>query len=170
VAVAVLIAAAVVGTSFPASALLREHHQVSAADAQLARVDQQNALLAEQERQLNDKTEIQRLARQDYQLVLPGESLFNVLPAAGQSVTTPQGTTSLGDPANQPLVSPADAPDMTPDPGNPAGGSGGSSGSSGSSGSVSGSVSGTSTPTTVAPQGSGGGFWHRVTSTLEFWR
>ena len=156
-AVAVLVAVAVVGTSFPASALLGEHHKLATSDAQLARVDHQNALLAEQEQQLNAKTEIQRLARQDYQLVLPGESLFNVLPATGQSVTTPQGTTSSGDPANQPLVSPADAPNMTPDPGLPT--------------ATTTPAAGGAPATTVPSRGpDGGGFWHRVTTTLEFWR
>jgi len=163
-AVAFIIAATIVGTSFPASALLAQHHQLSAADAALARVQHQNALLAQQEQQLNNKTEIQRLARQEYQLVLPGQSLFNVLPADGQPATTARGTGSLGDPGAQPLVSPANAPDMTPDPGNP------------STGTTLGSSSGTASTTTTLPASSsttdsgGGGFWHRVSSTLEFWR
>jgi cell division protein FtsB len=159
-AVAAVVALAIVGTSFPASALLTQHHQLASANAQLAKVQHQNALLAEQEKQLNDKTEIQRLARQEYQLVLPGQSLFNVLPADGQPVATGGGTTSLGDPGSQPLVSPSNAPDMTPDPGNPTtSATGASSGSS---------------PTTTTPASSssstGGSFWHRVTSTLEFWK
>ena len=112
-AVAFIIAATIVGTSFPASALLAQHHQLS---------------------------------------------------ADGQPATTARGTGSLGDPGAQPLVSPANAPDMTPDPGNP------------STGTTLGSSSGTASTTTTLPASSsttdsgGGGFWHRVSSTLEFWR
>ncbi len=160
VAVAALIAATIVGTSFPASALLAQHRQLSAASAELARVQHQNALLADQERQLNAKTEIQRLAREDYQLVLPGQSLYNVLPAAGQSAPTAGGVPSLGDPADQPLVPPADAPDMSPDPGLPATGTTGTGAQRAPTAAASG-----------ASNGAGGGsFWHRVTATLEFWK
>jgi type II secretory pathway pseudopilin PulG len=158
--VATVVALVIVGTSFPASALLSQHHQLASADAQLARVQHQNALLAEQEQQLNNKTEIQRLARQEYQLVLPGQSLFNVLPADGQPVATGGGTSSLGDPGSQPLVSPSNAPDMTPDPGNP-------------TSDATGTSTGTSPTTTTTPTSSGasvGGFWHRVSTTLEFWK
>jgi len=157
VAVAALVAVAVVGTSFPASALLGEHRTLAATDAQLARVDHQNALLTQQQQQLNAKTEIQRLARQDYQLVLPGESLFNVLPATGHPAAATPGTTLLGDPANQPLVSPADAPNMRPDPGLPP--------------TTTTPATGSPTASTVPPPTAAtGGFWHRVTTTLEFWR
>jgi hypothetical protein len=169
--VGVIVAVTVIGTSFPASALLGQHRQLSAAQAKLAEVQHQDALLTEQEHQLNDKTEIQRLARQNYQLVQPGQLLFNVLPADGSPTPGTSGATSLGDPADQPLVSPADAPDMTPDPGNPTSGTAGTSGVTSapvSSGASSSASSSASTATTTPP--SGGGFWHRVRSTLEFWR
>jgi cell division protein FtsB len=159
VVVAAIIALTIVGTSFPLSALLTQHRQLATASAQLAQVRHQNTLLAEQEQQLNAKTEIQRLARQDYQLVLPGESLYNVLPATGQSATTTAGAPSLGDPGSQPLVSPAEAPNMSPDPGLPTTTVAGSP-------TVSPSQSAGPTP---ASSGSGG-FLHRVTSTLEFWK
>jgi cell division protein FtsB len=157
VVVAAVIALTIVATSFPLSALLTQHRQLAAAASQLAQVRHQNTLLAEQEQQLNAKTEIQRLARQDYQLVLPGQSLYNVLPAAGQPATATTGVPTLGDPANQPLVSPANAPNMSPDPGLP-------------TTTVAGSQTSSTVPVTHATTSGGGGFLHRVTSTLEFWK
>ncbi|HVB92765.1 MAG TPA: septum formation initiator family protein [Acidimicrobiales bacterium] len=165
-----MIALVIVGTSFPAAALLRQHQQLASSGAQLQKLQHQNQLLAEQQQQLTSKAEIQRFARQYYQLVLPGATLFNVLPPTGQSATA-VGSATTGDPGSQPLVSPADAPNMSPDPGLPAGGTPGTGGTS------SGGASGSTPATPAAGSSSGasggagaGGFWHRVTTTLEFWR
>lgn len=154
-------ALAVIGTSFPFSTLLSQHRELSAEAAQLRQVQSDNRLLAEQDRQLSSSAEVDRLAREEYQLVLPGQTLFDVLPPSG----TPASTTQ-GDPADQPLVSPSDAPDMSPDPGLPhsvppadrATGAGGSATGAGSSAGGQGKASGPS------------GFWSRVAETLEFWK
>jgi hypothetical protein len=132
----------------------------------LQKLQHQNQLLSEQQQQLNSKAEIQRLARQDYQLVLTGQTLFNVLPPTGNAATAVGSSTvsSPGDPGSQPLVSPADAPNMTPDPGLPQGGTLGSTGTSSSGTSLANSSTGLSS--TASP----GSFWHRVTTTLEFWK
>jgi type II secretory pathway pseudopilin PulG len=160
----------ILGTSFPAAALLKQHQQLASSSAQLQKLQHQNQLLSEQQQQLNSKAEIQRLARQDYQLVLTGQTLFNVLPPTGH--TTPAvGTSTVsspGDPGSQPLVSPADAPNMTPDPGLPQGGTAGTTGASSSGSNPANSSTGSSTGSSTAA--SPGGFWHRVTTTLEFWR
>ncbi len=161
-----MIALVIVGTSFPAAALLRQHQQLSSSSAELQKLQHQNQLLAEQQQQLTSNAEIQRFARQYYQLVLPGATLFNVLPPAGHP-TAAVGSAPTGDPGNQPLVSPADAPNMSPDPGLPQGGTLGNGG--GSTGGSPGSVPATS-PTGTSSRASPGGFWHRVTTTLEFWR
>jgi cell division protein FtsB len=170
-AIAALIALVILGTSFPAAALLKQHQQLASSSAQLQKLQHQNQLLSEQQTQLNSKAEIQRFARQDYQLVFPGQTLFNVLPPAGHAAVAGTSTTiSPGDPGSQPLVSPANAPNMTPDPGLPQGGTPGTgtSASSGGSGSSSGNASaGSSTSSSAASSGS---FWHRVTTTLQFWR
>jgi type II secretory pathway pseudopilin PulG len=165
-----VIALVIVGTSFPAAGLLHQHQQLASSNAQLQKLQHQNQLLAQQQQQLTSKPEIQRFARQYYQLVLPGATLFNVLPPTGHTASA-AGSSPTGDPGSQPLVSPADAPNMTPDPGLPQGGTSGTGGSSssGTSGSTpasspAGSSSGTS------GSASPGGFWHRVTTTLEFWR
>ena len=173
VAIAVVIALVVVGTSFPAAALLRQHGQLSSTSAQLQRLQHQNQLLAQQQKQLNSQAEIERFARQDYQLVFPGQTLFNVLPATGSAATATAAGALAGDPGNQPLVAPADAPNMSPDPGLPQSGTTGSSGSSASSSGGSGSTTtaqraGSSVGTSGGA--SAGGFWHRVTTTVEFWK
>lgn len=170
VAVAAIIALTIVGTSFPLTALLHGRSRLAAASAQLAQVNRVNARLTEQEQQLNAKTEIRRLAREDYQLVQPGQTLFNVLPAPGRtSTSTGNGVTpSAGDPANQPLVSPSNAPDMSPDPGLPTGKSTGGLVTSGTA--SSGSASSSAASSSAAGTAGVGSFWHRVTSTLQFWR
>ena len=156
VAVAGGIALAILVTSFPLTVLYNQHRQLSAAAAQLGQLQHQNALLAEQRQQLNSDAEVKRLAQQNYQLVQPGRSLFVILPPAGQTTTAP--ASSAGDPANQPLVAPAQAPNMSPDPGLPAA-------------PVTPSTS--STPAGTAPSGparASSGFVGRVVSSLEFWK
>jgi hypothetical protein len=170
VALAATFALVVLVTSFPLTTLLSQHHELSAAAAQLRQVQSANRSLAEQDHQLNSTAEIDRMARQDYQLVSPGQTLFDVLPAAGPagaaaSVAALKGGSSSGDPGTEPLVSPADAPNMSPDPGLPrasvpngAPAAAAHRAGDGSSGNGTGSA---------APEGS---FWSRVTNTLEFWR
>jgi cell division protein FtsB len=172
VALAAAFALAVLATNFPLTTLLSQHRQLSAEAAQLHQVQSSNRALSEQNQQLNSTAEIDRLARQDYQLVLPNQTLYNVLPASGATKSTAPGGPTSGDPGNQPLVAPADAPDMSPDPGLPratpvvdasggrAGGSGATRSGAGSSSSAGGSGA-ASTPSS---------FWSRVANTLEFWK
>ena len=156
VMVAAGIALAILVTSFPLTVLYNQHGQLSASAAQLSQLRHQNALLAEQRQQLNSNAEVKRLAQQNYQLVEPGRSLFVILPPAGQSVATP-GAPTAGDPGNQPLVSPAQAPNMSPDPGLPAE-------------PVTPSTSSTaSTPAPGATRPSSD-FVGRIVSSLEFWK
>lgn len=171
VALAAVVAAVVLGTSFPLSTLLSQHHQLSAAAAQLRQVQSENRSLTEQQNQLNSQTAIDRLARQDYQLVSPGQTLYDVLPPSGQAGPTAAGSLASGDPGSRPPVAPADAPDMSPDPDlsslpstsgstDPAGSTAGGSSRSGPAPASSGSGAATAHP----------GFWSRVTRTLEFWK
>jgi len=171
-ALAALFSLAILGTSFPASALLAQHRQLSAASGQLSALQKENRSLAEQERQLSSNADIDRLARQDYQLVQPGQTLYDVLPPSGRSTPTASGGFASGDPGDQPLVDPANAPDMSPDPGlvqqTPTSGAAGSSGAkTGSSGSAVGGPSGSSGSAAGTSPSS---FWSRVTNTLEFWK
>lgn len=160
-------AALVLGTSFPASGLLSDHHQLAAADAAVHRLRAENSALVQEKQQLNSKAEIHSLARQDYQLVDPGQTAYNVLPPTSQS--TKNGSSDvIGDPGNQPLVAPANAAGMSPDPNVPT-----STTSPTASGpqapSPPGSGSATSTPTTKPPNPNRG-FWSRTLRSLEFWR
>jgi cell division protein FtsB len=167
VALAALVALVILGTSFPFSGLFSQHSQLSATSSQLQSVQNENRLLSEQEQQLNTQTDIGRLARQYYQMVMPGQTLFDVLPASRVSASQSAASTP-GDPANQPLVEPSKAPDMTPDPGlassvPPAGSSPSSAdGSAGSSPSgKTGSSSSGSAPSS---------FWSRIANSVEFWK
>ncbi len=159
VALAALFAVAVLATSFPLSGLLSQRHQLSAAASQLSQLRHSNQLLAEQQSQLSSKTEINRLARQDYQLVAPGQTLYDVLPPAGSGSTVLPGGTQSGDPAHQPLVDPSQAPDMAPDPGLPQVPT-----TTGPSTADRASSSRSATATGPAT------FWGRVSTTLQFWK
>jgi len=156
--VAAVIALVIVATSFPFSDLVHQHRAVAAEAAQLSQLHRANAQLAEKRQQLSSDAEVKRLARQNYQLVSPGQALYEVLPPSGGTrAPMTAGSPVAGDPADQPLYNPADAPSATPDPGLPA------------------SLPVSSSSTTSAPSPSSapaptGGFWSRVTSTLEFWK
>jgi hypothetical protein len=179
VVVAAVFAAAVLGTSFPASGLLSQHRQLTAADAAVQRLQSENKALAQEQQQLNSKAEIHRLARQSYQLVDPGQTAYNVLPPGAQS-TGKGGSGVTGDPGNQPLVAPANAAGMSPDPGLPTTSSTSPTTSSTSSpSSTSSSAPASSTPASGANAGTGqgtqatgtnGSFWSRTLRSLEFWR
>jgi len=158
VAVAGLFAVLVLVAGFPLSSLWTQHHQLSSEAAQLSRLTQENHRLSQQQQALNSKTEINRLARQDYQMVRPGQTLYDVLPGNGSAAAA-----STGDPADQPLVSPSDAPDMSPDPGLPQTPTAPAStvGSGSSPASASGHAAGA---------GASSSFWGRVANTLEFWQ
>lgn len=172
VVVAAVFAAVVLVTSFPASGLLDQHRQLTAANAAVHRLRSENKALTVEQQQLNSKAEIQRLARLSYQLVDPGQTAYNVLPPGAQS--TGKGGSVTGDPGNQPLVAPANAAGMSPDPGLP---NTATSSPQTSSASPPASASGATTsgagpatkPATQAT-GTGGGFWSRTLRTLEFWR
>jgi cell division protein FtsB len=165
VALAAVIALVILGTSFPWSVLVTQHGQLSSASAQLHALQTENRLLAEQEQQLNSNAEINRLARQDYQMVMPGQTLYDVLPPSGLSTSSPGDATS-GDPGDQPLVAPANAPNMTPDPGLPQAppSTDPSTTKAGKDAAASTGTAGTGS----APAPSS--FWSRVTNTLEFWK
>jgi cell division protein FtsB len=157
VALGAAAAAVVLVTSFPLSVLLGQHRQLSAEAAQLSSLRHQYGLLAEQRQQLNSNAEVKRLARQNYQLVEPGKALYDILPPAGQTTPSAPGAPTAGDPANQPLVAPSQAPNMSPDPGLPKATVPAPSGAGGPS-------------SASAPAEPSGGFWSRVGSTLQFWK
>jgi hypothetical protein len=148
---------------FPAGSLLHQRAAINAAASQLSHLQQQDGQLAKEQKALGSPAEIERVARQQYQLVNPGERAFLVLPPAG---TKTSATQYQGDPANQPLVTPSAATELPP---------GGSTASTGSSGGASSGGGSTSTQGSAGARGSHAsrgtpGFLGRVAQTLEFWR
>ena len=98
----VLVTLAFVGvlftTVFPTRTFLAQRASLNASTEQLGVLHEQNRLLEERVRLLNDDAEIERLAREEYHLVRPGEEAFAVLPAPGPPEPPPQ----VGTPSDEP--------------------------------------------------------------------
>ena len=72
---------------FPTRTYLAQRASIARADKQLSVLGQQNKDLEKREKELQSDAEIERLAREQYNLVRPGEQAYAVLPApaaAGQ--------------------------------------------------------------------------------------
>ncbi len=91
---------------FPLSPLLAQRHDIAATQAQLSDLGRQDKALAREQAKLSDPTEIGRLARQQYQLVQPGQKLVQVLPPSG-APSALGGAPTPGDPGQAPLVRPS---------------------------------------------------------------
>ncbi|HZQ84499.1 MAG TPA: septum formation initiator family protein [Acidimicrobiales bacterium] len=65
---------------FPARTYWQQRHSLSAANARLHVLAKQNAALDKQVSKLHTDAEIERLARQQYNLVRPGEEAYAILP------------------------------------------------------------------------------------------
>jgi hypothetical protein len=132
---------------FPASSLLSAHSTLGATQAQLASLHAQDAALAQEQKNLTDSNEIERIAREQYQLVSPGQQAYEVLPPAGSASA---GTAYAGDPGSDGPSAPSAASELPP-----------------------GGVT-TTLPASRAHaalhQGSSPGLLDRMLHTLEFWR
>jgi cell division protein FtsB len=86
---------AVIGLTFlavlPTKTYLAQRRERAAVGAQLRVLANQNRRLEDQSRLLHTDAEIERLAREQYNLVLPGEEAYALLPAP---VRPPTGTTT----------------------------------------------------------------------------
>jgi Septum formation initiator len=109
---AVITAAIMLVGWFPASALWHQQAQLNATANEIKSVERQEAILKDEAKTVDTKAAATQLARAQYQLVSPGQSLIQVLPgdAAGQV------SANSVDPGFQPLVSPSSAatPGTTP--------------------------------------------------------
>ncbi len=65
---------------FPARTYLGLHHQRQEAMAQIRVTDAQNKALEKRIQSLNTDAEVERLAREQYNLVRPGEEAYAILP------------------------------------------------------------------------------------------
>jgi cell division protein FtsB len=150
---------AILGAWFPANALYHQHANLASTEAQLRILHQQDAALAQEKKNLSNPTEIARIAREQYQLVSPGQQAFEVLPRTGSSE---KSSPYSGDPALSGPVAPSSASVLPP----------------GSATTTTTTSVATTTPTTSAAHGrsngngtgSSSGFFGRVLNTLEFWR
>jgi len=67
---------------FPTQALLDQRRERQAMAAQVARTTKHNDALEAEARKLQKDSEIERLAREQYNLVRPGEEAYALLPSA----------------------------------------------------------------------------------------
>jgi hypothetical protein len=147
---AVVVSAVIIFAWFPFGSLLHQRSTLSGTEAQLSGLRKQDLALAQEQKNLSDTDEIGRIAREQYQLVNPGQQAYEVLPPAGSSSA---GTPYAGDPGSTGPVAPTAASELPP-----------------------GGV--TTTTTTTVPQpsthGAGSqsdsGMLARMLHTLEFWR
>ena len=86
----VLVTVALVGflfvAVFPTRTWMAQQQSIAEAEEQLRVLDEQNALLGERIASLQEDEEIERLAREQYNLVRPGEEAYAVLPPAPTDV------------------------------------------------------------------------------------
>jgi len=157
---AVVLSSAILVAWFPGSALYHQHQQLASTNAQLHALRQQDAALQQEGHALKRPAEVERIARQQYQLVAPGQQAYEILPPSeAQNATAPYP----GDPGLQPPAAPDGSAEI------PAGASG-SAGSPATGAGV------------ARPAGTGAGasgksshqssenLGQRILQTLEFWR
>ncbi len=97
-----LAAVAIVSVAFPFQTLWRQQVALNAATSQIAQIDRQSASLTQQAKAVSTEAAAIALAREQYQLVLPGQRLIQVLPGNGGGYVAPNSN----DPGFQPLVNP----------------------------------------------------------------
>jgi cell division protein FtsB len=148
---ALVVSAVVLFAWFPAGSLLSQRSSLTAAAQQLATLHAQDAALAQEQKNLSDNSEIGRIAREQYQLVSPGQQAYEVLPPTGSADA---GTPYAGDPGTANPVAPSATSELPP-----------------------GAVTTTTTPAAgtrakhaASPGPSNPGFFSRVLHSLEFWR
>jgi len=84
-----VIALVVVGILFtfgnPARTWYAQHEEIAAVRERAAVLDQQSRALQARADQLGTDAEVERIAREQYSLVRPGEEAFGILPAPGSA-------------------------------------------------------------------------------------
>lgn len=106
VPLALVTAAVMVSLWFPFSTLWHQQRQIDQAEAALAAVRGQQKVLTTQSRAASSTLAERDLARADYQLVSPGQSLIQVLPGRATNGVW----TRRDDPGYQPLARPDTVP------------------------------------------------------------
>lgn len=106
----VLAAISIVAVAFPFQTLWRQQVALNAAASQIAQINRQSAALTQQAKAVSSEAAAIALAREQYQLVLKGQSLIQVLPGNGGGYVAANST----DPGFQPLVNPGDGVVISP--------------------------------------------------------
>jgi hypothetical protein len=88
---------------FPLTSIWHQQSELNATKAQINAIHSQQHALTLQAKSIDSKSAAILLAREQYQLVSPGQSLIQVLPGSGPGNVDQ----STGDPGLQPLVSPS---------------------------------------------------------------
>jgi hypothetical protein len=88
---------------FPLTSIWHQQSELNTATAQINAIRSQQHALTLQAKSIDSKSAAILLAREQYQLVSPGQSLIQVLPGVGPGNVDQ----STGDPGLQPLVSPS---------------------------------------------------------------
>ncbi len=73
---------------YPTRTFLDQRDQMNRARQQLSVLDRENAKLSAEAKRLQNDAEIERIARERYGLVRPGERPFVIIPAPTTSTTT----------------------------------------------------------------------------------
>jgi hypothetical protein len=141
-----------IATSFPATALIRQHNAIATERAELDALGTGNKSLQNQADELSKPENVDALARREYDMVQRGQKAYTVLPNAGSGASADggnsldQGSVAPGSSESQSLtgVPSASAPHL---------------------GNTGGSVASTTARSGDAPD-----LWVRVLDTLEFWR
>jgi hypothetical protein len=109
---AVVTAVTVLAMWFPLSTLWHQQAQLDATAAQISAIHHQQEALRLQAKSISTKAAATLLARQDYQLVAPGQSFIQVLPGNESGKVS----ASSGDPGLQPLVAPSSVSTLVTSP------------------------------------------------------
>jgi hypothetical protein len=127
---------------FPAKALWHQQSQINTTESEIKAVQHQESTLTNEAKSVDSSAAATQLARAQYQLVSPGQSLIQVLPGDSSG----EVSANSADPGFQPLVSPtsAEAPGT--------------------------STSTSNTSASSATHHHRGGFVSRLVRTFEFWR
>ncbi len=159
---AAVVSVVIVAAWFPASALYHQHEQLTASTAQLTELRQQDKALDQERKSLASPAEIARIARQQYDLVKPGQQAYEVLPPSdGSGSNAPDA----GDPGLSGPVTPSGESELPEDTSHPSSGAGSTDHSSSSGKDGSGSTNDKTADGSAASSVGG-----RILQTLEFWR
>lgn len=73
---------------YPTSTFFRQRGEMSGAEQRIARIEAETQRLEEENERLEGDEELERIAREQYGLVRPGETPYVLVPAAPTTTTT----------------------------------------------------------------------------------